>query len=473
MRQSTVAEPKNLALAGEGIDASCVSNYRTRLGEAQPLLSCRCAFAAAQCRKLACAAGALGDCACFFTTMRLRPFQGLRPTVADASKIASLPYDVVTTEEARALAAGNPLSFLHVVRAEIDLPATTHIYDPAVYAQSKQAFDGLVAGEHMVREEKPVIYLYQQRRGTHVQVGIAATFAAEDYDQDRIKKHEKTRADKELDRTVLTRTLSLNTGPVFLTYRARPELDTLVERVRKESPLFDFTAVDGIQHTVWRVLDPAPFVKAFEAVPVAYIADGHHRAASYTRVARERKEANPAHNGSEEYNFFMAVAFPDNQLAILPYNRVVDNLNDHTPEALLAKLRSVGTVSEGAQPTPSHAGSVSVFLAGKWYNLEFRDTKGLDPVSSLDVSLLQNRVLQPFLGIDDPRTNKHIDFVGGIRGTEDLERRVNSGEAAIAFSMFPTTVAQLMDIADANQIMPPKSTWFEPKLRSGLFCHTF
>jgi uncharacterized protein (DUF1015 family) len=309
--------------------------------------------------------------------------------------------------------------------------------------------------------------------GEHVQTGIALTCHIEDYENDLIKKHEKTRRDKEDDRTRITHELSANPEPVFLTYRDTDEINTLVSAALKQAPLFDFTAPDGIQHTVWRVAGGADFERAFAKVPFAYVADGHHRSASAARVGRERREANPAHTGAEDYNWFLATIFPASQLQVLPYNRVVLDLNGLSPGAFLEKVRARFKVTENAPDKPAAPASVSMCLGGKWLGLSWETDPSADPVSQLDVSVLQEKLLAPVLGIDDPRTSKRIDFVGGIRGTGELVKRVNSGEAAVAFSMYPVTVDQLMAIADAGQIMPPKSTWFEPKLRSGLFVHTF
>lgn len=404
--------------------------------------------------------------------LRIKAFQGLRPVLPLVSKVACVPYDVVDRAESAALAQGNPHSLLHVDRAEIDLPETTDPYSPEVYAKALENFKALQANGTLMREEEPCIYLYQQRMGNHVQTGVAAVCHIEDYENDIIKKHEKTRRDKEDDRTRLINTISADTGPVFLTYRDSAAIDTLVATIQKEAPLYDFTAPDGIQHTVWRVAGGSDFVAAFAKIPVSYVADGHHRTASAVRVGRERREANPNHNGTENYNWFLAVLFPGSQLQILPYNRCVHDLNGQTPESFLAAVSKKFTVTENAAPTPAASGNVSMYLGGKWYGLSWTPEPDADPISRLDVTALQEQLLAPILGIDDPRTSKRIDFIGGIRGTAELVRLVDSGKGAVAFSMYPTTVSQLMDIADANQIMPPKSTWFEPKLRSGLFIHT-
>ena len=408
--------------------------------------------------------------------LRVKPFQGLRPADDLVHLVACVPYDVVDAKEAAALTEGNPYSLMHVDRAEIDLPPDTDHYSQVVYEKARESFLALQRLEVLQRETEPCVYLYQQRMGNHVQTGIALTCHIEDYENDIIKKHEKTRRDKEDDRTRLIGTLSANTGPVFLTYRDTPDLDALVAEVLKTPPLYDFTAPDGIGHTVWRVPGAKLgefFVKAFAQVPVAYVADGHHRTASAVRVGRERRAANPNHIGDENYNWFLCVLFPASQLQILPYNRAVHDLNGHTPESFLQAVRAAGfELVENAGDKPERPGNVSMFMGGSWLGLTWAPQPDANPIERLDVTVLQDRLLAPILGIDDPRTSQRIDFVGGIRGTGELVQRVNEGRAAVAFSMVPTTVDQLMDIADANQIMPPKSTWFEPKLRSGLFIHT-
>ncbi len=405
--------------------------------------------------------------------LKVRAFQGLSPKPELAAQVACVPYDVVNREEAAALAAGNPVSLMHVDRAEIGLPTETDPYSEIVYATAKKNLDGLVSSGALVREPGPTIYLYRQQMGDHVQTGMAAVCHIDDYENDIIRKHEKTRKDKEDDRTRLIGTLGADTGPVFLTYRGRPEIDALVAAQTSLPPDVDFVAPDGIRHTLWKMRETSPLAEAFAKVPLAYVADGHHRSASAARVGRERRAANPNHTGDEEYNWFLCVLFPADQLRILPYNRVVNDLNGHTPEEFLAKASKIFEITVGAPASPSAPGHVSMFFGGQWIGLSWKADPSADPVARLDVSVLQDRLLAPVLGIDDPRTSKRVDFVGGIRGTQELEDRVKTGQAAVAFSMFPVTVDQLMDIADAGQIMPPKSTWFEPKLRSGLFIHTF
>ena len=405
--------------------------------------------------------------------LRVRAFQGLSPKPELAANVACVPYDVVNREEAAALATGHPNSLLHVDRAEIGLPPETDPYADIVYSTAKKNLESLVASSVLVREAAPTLYLYRQQMGDHVQTGIAAVCHIDDYENDIIRKHEKTRKDKEDDRTRLIATLGADTGPVFLTYRGRPEIDALVAAESECPPEVDFVAPDGIRHSLWKVREAGLLEQAFARVPLAYVADGHHRSASAARVGRERRAANPHHTGTEDYNWFLCVLFPADQLQILPYNRIVHDLNGLTGDEFLAAVRRVFDVAENESATPASPGTVSMFFEGCWWALTWKPDPGADPVARLDVSVLQDRLLAPVLGIDDPRTSKRIDFVGGIRGTSELESLVKSGRGAVAFSLYPVTVDQLMDIADAGQIMPPKSTWFEPKLRSGLFIHTF
>ncbi len=405
--------------------------------------------------------------------MRLNPFRALRPRPELAARVAAVPYDVVSRDEAMALAAGNPHSFLHVGRSDIDLPPDTDPYDPRIYATARHALDRLVASGTLERDPEPGLLLYRQEMDGRAQTGIVGCVHVDDYEHDVIRKHEKTRKDQEDDRTRHVLTLNANAEPVFLTYRPRPELGSLTRSAVQGSPLYDFTAPDGVRHTVWRVPDASAWVRAFCAVPLAYVADGHHRSASAWRAGRERKAANPAHRGDEEYNWFLAVIFPADQLRILPYNRLVKDLNGLTAAAFADQLRTLGRLEAVSDPAPPAPGSFGLFFDGQWHRLTLDpfSIDGADPIGSLDVSLLQDRVLSPILGLGDPRTDKRIDFVGGIRGTAELERRVRSGEMALGVAMYPTTVEQLMAVSDAGAIMPPKSTWFEPKLRSGLFVH--
>ncbi len=404
----------------------------------------------------------------------IRPFSALRPTAARAREVASVPYDVVNTAEAKALAAGNPLSFLHVSRPEIDLPEGTDLHSDAVYRRAGKNFEILKEACPLEVESSPSIYVYRLVMGTHEQIGVVACCSVDEYDQDLIKKHERTRRDKEDDRTHHMLVLRAQTGPVFLTYRARRDIDTMVMETTMTQALYDFTADDGIQHTVWRVPDLVRFAEAFREVPLLYIADGHHRAASASRARAELKEQNFAHTPDEEYNFFLAVMFPDEQLQILPYNRLVKDLNGLSEDEFLKQVRESFSLSEDASPAPTEPRRWSMYLGGHWYGLALRaDVPAPEGVvASLDVSVLQERLLDPILGIKDVRTDKRIDFVGGIRGTDELERLVNDGSGAVAFALFPTTVQDLLEVSDAGEIMPPKSTWFEPKLRDGLLIHT-
>ncbi len=401
----------------------------------------------------------------------IRPFRALRPPADRAQQVASVPYDVVNTEEARVLAADNPLSFLHVSRAEIDLPDATNIYSDAVYRQALDNYEKLTKECPLETEEFPSIYLYRLIMGEHEQIGVVACCSIDEYDRDLIKKHERTRRDKEDDRTHHIQVLRAQTGPVFLTYRAHRDIDTMVMETTMTNAIFDFVADDGVQHTIWRVPDPVRFVQAFREVPFLYIADGHHRAASASRARAELRDQSFGHTGDEEYNFFLTVMFPDDQLQILPYVR---ELNGLSKEEFLGSARNSFDVAEDASPIPAERGRWSMYLDGRWYGLSLskNTSKPAGVVASLDASVLQDRLLDPILGIQDIRTDKRIDFIGGIRGTAELERLVNEGKAAVAFSLFPTTVADLIKVSDAGEIMPPKSTWFEPKLRDGLLIHT-
>lgn len=414
--------------------------------------------------------------------LRIRPFQGLVPDPAQVSDIACVPYDVLNAEEARVLADGRPNSLLRVDRAELELSPDTNPYSDPVYERAKQNFERLQKCGALHRESAPAFYLYQQRMGTHVQTGLAAVCHVDDYVHERvanpnardiIKKHERTRQDKEDDRTRLIGTLRADTGPVFLTYRGREGIDAIVAAETAKAPTADFTAPDGIRHTVWKITDEAvlaTLVGEFAQLPTAYVADGHHRTASAARVGLELRGKGAA---TPDSDWFLCVLFPADQLQILPYNRAVKDLNSHSPEEFLTMVRKQFSVTLGSTPSPSGPGDIRMYLGGQWYSLGWQHAPDADPISLLDVEGLQQRLLAPVLGIDDPRTSKRIDFIGGIRGPAELVKLVDSGKAAVAFSMFPTTVQQLMDIADAGQIMPPKSTWFEPKLRSGLFVHTF
>ena len=404
----------------------------------------------------------------------IRPFRALRPQAERAQAVASVPYDVVNTEEARALAAGNPLSFLHVSRPEIDLPPGTDLYSDAVYRKAVENFEKLIAECPLEKEVEPSLYLYRLVMGRHEQIGVVAVCSIDEYDDNTIRKHERTRRDKEDDRTRHMIMLHAQTGPVFLTYRTQPEIDAQVSAAIAVAPLFDITAEDGIRHTIWRLTDTEALVNSFASVPLLYIADGHHRAASASRARAELREQSFAHTGNEDYNYFLTVIFPDSQVQILAYNRVVRDLHGLSKEEFLDALKEQFTVTENASPEPDQRGRWSMYLDGQWYGLQLSPaaTLPVGTVNMLDVSVLQDRLLEPILGITDVRTDKCIDFIGGLRGTQELERLVNEGKAAVAFSLYPTTIEELLMVSDANEIMPPKSTWFEPKLRDGLLIHT-
>lgn len=404
----------------------------------------------------------------------IRPFRALRPPAERAQAVASVPYDVVNTDEARALANGNELSFLHVSRPEIDLPPGVDLYSDAVYRKAVENFEKLIANCPLEKETEPSLYLYRLIMGDHQQVGIVTCCSIDEYDNGTIRKHERTRRDKEDDRTRHMLMLRAQTGPVFLTYRQRPEIDEQVTAALSAEPLYDVTAEDGIRHTIWRLADTENLVNSFASVPLLYIADGHHRAASASRARAELREQSFTHTGQEDYNYFLTVLFPDSQLQILAYNRTVKDLNGLSKDEFLEAVRRQFTIVENADPAPKQRGTWSMYLDGKWYGLELSPEATLPTgtVQSLDVSVLQDRLLDPVLGIKDIRTDKRVDFVGGLRGTKELERLVNEGKAVVAFSLYPTTVAELLLVSDANEIMPPKSTWFEPKLRDGLLIHT-
>ena len=405
--------------------------------------------------------------------MRLHSFPAIRPAPALASRVAAVPYDVVDRDEAAELARGNPHSFLHVGRSDIDLPDDTDPHDPRVYSGARAALESFIAQGTLIRDREPSLYLYRQIMDGRSQVGVVGCVHVDDYENDVIRKHEKTRPDKEDDRTRHVLTLNAHAEPVFLAYRGEKRIDDLTAAVLRTEPLYDFTASDGVRHTVWQIPDSRALAHAFEVVPTAYVADGHHRSASAWRAGKERRAANPRHLGNEEYNWFLAVLFPADQLTILPYNRVVRDLAGKTAAAVLRDLAQVGRVTRTDNPRPPHPGSFCVYLERAWHRVELDpgSIDPADPIGSLDVSLLQDRVLGPILQVGDPRTDKRLEFVGGIRGPAELERRVNSGDMAIGFSLYPTTMEQLIAVSDAGKVMPPKSTWFEPKLRSGLFVH--
>jgi uncharacterized protein (DUF1015 family) len=399
----------------------------------------------------------------------IKPFAALRPDPGLASRICELPYDVMSSEEARQIAASNPLSFLHVSKPEIDLPPATDVYAPEVYARGRENFRRLIAEGALRQDPQAHFYLYRQVMGAHCQTGLVSAASCEDYLKGIIRKHELTRLDKEDDRVRHIEALDSQTGPVFLVYRANQAMDKFVAGKTPEPPAIDFTSSDGVRHTAWVIADAAGirFIEAeFSRMARLYIADGHHRSAAAARIFLKRK-------GAGESAFFLSVIFPHNQMQILPYNRVLEDLNGLSPAQLLEKLAGVFEISRPGLAVPTRKHELGLYLAGQWHTLRFspRLTAATDAMETLDVTLLQKHVLEPVFGIADPRTSKRINFVGGIRGTAELEKLVNSGEYACAFSMFPTSIEDLMTIADAGGIMPPKSTWFEPKLRDAMFSH--
>jgi uncharacterized protein (DUF1015 family) len=410
----------------------------------------------------------------------IRPFRALRPTKEKAQLVASVPYDVVNREEAKHFAEGNPLSYLHITRSEIDLPDVKDVYSKEVYQRAKENLNRIIKEAPLKLDDKPSFYLYRLIMDGRAQTGICATFAVDDYDNDVILKHEKTRKVKEDDRTNHIITTEAQTGIVFLTYRGVNSVNEVVDKTMKEvKPEYDFTAPDGIQHTVWIVPESYNqlIINEFANINKLYIADGHHRAKSASRAREEKKKANPNHKGDEEYNYFVAVIFPAEQLKILPYNRVVFDLNGLSKEDFLNEVSEKFEVKPTNEKKPETKNQFCMYLDRQWYHLKARDSVmaslSLEKYvgEKLDVSILQNFLLNPVLGIDDPRTNNRIDFIGGIRGTKELEKLVDSGKAAVAFSLYPVGLDDLMNISDAGEVMPPKSTWFEPKLRDGLLTH--
>ncbi|MFN2309172.1 MAG: DUF1015 domain-containing protein [Gammaproteobacteria bacterium] len=406
----------------------------------------------------------------------IRPFAGLRPATGRAADVAAPPYDVLNSAEARVRAAGRPWSFLHISKPEIDLPPDTHAYDPAVYAKAAENLARMRDQGLLVQDDRPCYYVYQLQMGAHLQTGLVAAASVADYDSNRIRKHEFTRPDKEDDRVRQIEALNAQTGPVLLAYRADPALDALLAQATAGTPEVDIVADDGIAHRLWVIRDAAAvaeITRRFDAMPALYIADGHHRSASASRIAAARRAANPAHTGEEAYNYFLCVMFPHTQMRILDYNRVVKDLNGQRGADLLAAIAGAFTVEASAEPVrPGQRGEFGLYLDGAWYRLRIRPERvPTDPVARLDVSLLQDHLLAPLLGIGDPRRDARVDFVGGIRGLSGLEKRVDSGEMQVAFALYPTPMQDLMAVADAGQVMPPKSTWFEPKLADGLVSH--
>ena len=409
---------------------------------------------------------------------KIKAFRGVRPAEEMIKEVASPPYDVLNSTEARVQVKDKPFSFLHVVKPEVDLPENINIYDQAVYLKGKENLDKLIENGILIQDEKSCFYLYRLIMGNVDEIGLVAGASIEDYENDIIKKHEHTRADKEADRIKHVDTLNANTGPVFLTYKAREDMNNLVDELIKEKPVYDFEADDGIKHIFWKIEDEKVIAKIeniFRKIDFLYVADGHHRSASGTIVGQRRREANPNHTGEEEYNYFLTVIFPHDQLYIMDYNRVVKDLNHLSTDEFLNKVEEnfiVDMYSKNKSYKPEGMHNFGMYLDGNWYKLTVKPGSFPvdDPVKSLDVSILQENLFAPILGIGDPRKDKRIDFIGGIRGLEELSRRIDAGEA-VAFSLFPTSVEQLMAIADAGKVMPPKSTWYEPKLRSGVIVH--
>lgn len=406
----------------------------------------------------------------------IRPFSCIRPKQEEAALIAALPYDVYNRTEAKEAVAGRPLSFLNIDRPETQFEDSADMYAPQVYEKAHDMLWDMVKEGHFIQEKKPCYYVYELTMNGRVQTGITACASIDDYQNQVIKKHENTRADKEQDRINHVNICNAQTGPIFLAYRSDRVINEVVAKAKEKEALYDFIAEDGVRHRVFLIdeeTDIAAIRNAFAAIQEIYIADGHHRAASAVKVGLLRRKEHPDYTGEEEFNYFLSVLFPHDQLMIMDYNRVVKNLNGMTEAGFLAKMQELFEVGEAVeQPVrPQEKGSFSMFLAEKWFLCRIREKdKSADPVEGLDVSLLQNILLAPVLGIEDPKTDKRIDFVGGIRGLEELERRVHTG-CAVAFAMYPTSIEELFAVADAKRLMPPKSTWFEPKLRSGLFIH--
>jgi len=407
----------------------------------------------------------------------IRPFKAIRPKKEYAEKVASKPYDVLNSEEARVEAKGNDYSFLHIVKSEIDLPESVDHYDMKVYQKARDNFSDMINKGILFQDTKPMLYIYSQTMNGRTQYGIMGCASIEEYEKNIIKKHELTRKDKEDDRCKHVEITDANTGVVFLTYRDNEGVNNAVSSwIKSNKAEYSFTAPDGIKHELWPISDDKvvnQIVNFFKEIPTLYIADGHHRSASAYRVGAKKRNDNPSHRGDEEYNFFLATYFPASQLMILDYNRLVKDLNGMNTDQFMTAIAKNFDVAQTSNSKPTSPATFGMYMDGKWYSLKAK--KGSfpekDPIKSLDVSILQSNLLQPILGIGDPRTDNRIDFVGGMRGTKELEKRVNSGDCKVAFSMYPTTIAQLIDVADAGLIMPPKSTWFEPKLRDGLIVH--
>ncbi len=403
---------------------------------------------------------------------KIKPFRGLRPKPEFASRIASKPYDVLSSDEARELVKNNPDSFLRVVKAEVDFDPSVDTHSTEVYQKSSENLKRLKSDGLMIQDDKPCFYIYRQRMGDHVQTGVVAGASVDEYQNGLIKKHELTRPDKEDDRAKHMEILGANAGPVFLTYHASNDVNAIVDEITKNKPVYDFTADDDVGHTFW-VVDDSSVIEnlsnAFSKIPCTYVADGHHRSAAASRVCDIRKRANPDHTGGEQYNYFLTVIFPDDQMQILDYNRIVKDLNGLSEADFLEKVANSFDIEETNEGKPTSKGTFGMYLGGKWYKLTAKDGTypADDPVESIDAAILQSNLLNPILGIDDPRTNSRIDFVGGIRGMKELEHRC-SNDAVVAFAVHPVSIAELLAVADAGKVMPPKCTWFEPKLRSGI-----
>lgn len=405
----------------------------------------------------------------------IKPFECVRPNEKDAARVAALPYDVYNRQEAVCEVKREPLSFLKIDRAETQFDDSTDTYAPEVYAKAKELFEEALADKTFITDTDKTYYIYALTMDKRTQTGIVACASIDDYLNNVIKKHENTRADKEVDRITHVDTLSAQTGPIFLAYRADSVINDAVKKTKENKALYDFISPDGIRHQVWKMTDITLVEnvrKAFEGIDSVYIADGHHRAASAVKVGLKRRQENPGYTGNEEFNYFLSVLFPDEELMILPYNRVVKDLNGYTQEEFLNKIKEKFDIAESdKQVSPDKKGTFGMYLGGKWYKLTaHKDIMSDDPVDGLDVAVFQDNLLAPVLGIGDPKTDKRIDFVGGIRGLSELEKRCKE-DCVVAFSMYATSIAELFAVADAGKLMPPKSTWFEPKLRSGLFIH--
>lgn len=407
----------------------------------------------------------------------IKPFECVRPCERVADRVAALPYDVYNRQEACEVVKKEPLSFLKIDRAETQFDASVDTYAPQVYQKAKELLEKAIADGTFITDTDRCYYIYELTMDGRSQTGIVACASIDDYQNNVIKKHENTRADKELDRITHVDTCSAQTGPIFLAYRANQVIDKEVDRVKQSPSIYNFVSDDGIRHQVWKIADKAAvenIKNAFEKIDSIYIADGHHRAASAVKVGLKRRKNNPDYTGEEEFNYFLSVLFPDEQLMILPYNRVVKDLNGYTKEQFMEKIAQNFDITESdGQVMPDKKGTFGMYITGKWYRLTAKkEILSEDPVDGLDVAILQNNLLEPVLGIHDPKTDSRIDFVGGIRGLDELEKRCNE-DCVLAFSMYPTSIKELFDVADAGKLMPPKSTWFEPKLRSGLFIHRF